>query len=277
MLKLFFVLAAVTSAPLLAQAPGVPLGIPGYTATASPWGFPIKRVNNLDTAPIFFEGQRLFVVAAPAAPADAPVPPIVQRVDTITDNLQRIVPAAVSLGNRPASHFDPKTFKVSIGSENGYPTLYATDGSRREVAPIMTLTEPDATLNSMSKNDLAVQWQGVLEAALGRALLTAEPQYFASQLRKLPFVILGGVLATRASDRPSPALAPPQRSARRCRRIGRPARNQRLYGRQKSARRAIDRFGRTAPVESGAAGDVGRDRPLGARDPAVRRTLSPTS
>ncbi|HEY6485976.1 MAG TPA: mechanosensitive ion channel family protein [Candidatus Cybelea sp.] len=196
MLKLFFVLAAVTSAPLLAQAPGVPLGIPGYTATASPWGFPIKRVNNLDTAPIFFEGQRLFVVAAPAAPADAPVPPIVQRVDTITDNLQRIVPAAVSLGNRPASHFDPKTFKVSIGSENGYPTLYATDGSRREVAPIMTLTEPDATLNSMSKNDLAVQWQGVLEAALGRALLTAEPQYFASQLRKLPFVILGGVLAS---------------------------------------------------------------------------------
>ncbi|HEY1883342.1 MAG TPA: mechanosensitive ion channel family protein [Candidatus Cybelea sp.] len=196
MLKLFFVLAAVTGAPVLAQVPGVPLGIPGYTATASPWGFPIKRVNNLDTAPIFFEGQRLFVVAAPAAPADAPVPPIVQRVDTINDNLQRIVPAAVSLGNRPASHFDPKTFKVSIGSENGYPTLYATDGSRREVAPIMTLTEPDATLNSMSKNDLAVQWQGVLEAALGRALLTAEPQYFASQLRRLPFVILGGLLAT---------------------------------------------------------------------------------
>jgi small conductance mechanosensitive channel len=195
-LKLFFVLAAVTGAPVLAQVPGVPLGIPGYTATASPWGFPIKRVNNLDTAPIFFEGQRLFVVAAPAAPADAPVPPIVQRVDTINDNLQRIVPAAVSLGNRPASHFDPKTFKVSIGSENGYPTLYATDGSRREVAPIMTLTEPDATLNSMSKNDLAVQWQGVLEAALGRALLTAEPQYFASQLRRLPFVILGGLLAT---------------------------------------------------------------------------------
>jgi small conductance mechanosensitive channel len=195
-LKLLFVLAAVTGAPLLAQAPGVPLGIPGYTATASPWGFPIKRVNNLDTAPIFFEGQRLFVVAAPAAPADAPVPPIVQRVDTINDNLQRIVPAAVSLGNRPASHFDPKTFKVSVGSENGYPTLYATDGSKREVAPIMTLTAPDATLNSTSKADLAVQWQGVLQTALGRALLTAEPEYFAAQLRKLPFVIVGGVLAT---------------------------------------------------------------------------------
>ena len=195
-LKLFFVLAAVAGAPLLAQAQGVPLAVPGYAATASPWGFSIKRVNNLDTAPISFEGQHLFVVGAPAAPADAAIPAIVQRVDTITDNLQRIVPAAVGLGNRPASHFDPKTFKVTIGSENGYPTLYATDASKREVAPIMTLTEADATLNSMSKNDLALQWRGVLQAALGRALLTAEPEYFAAQLRKLPFVLAGGVLAT---------------------------------------------------------------------------------
>ena len=79
-LKLFFVLAAVAGAPLLAQAQGVPFGIPGYSATASPWGFSIKRVNNLDTAPITFEGQHLFVVAAPAAPAEAAIPAIVQRV-----------------------------------------------------------------------------------------------------------------------------------------------------------------------------------------------------
>ena len=194
-LKLLSVLAALAGAPLLAQAQGA-LPIPGYAATASPWGFSIKRVNNLDTAPISFEGQHLFVVAAPAAPADAAIPAIVQRVNTITDNLQRIVPPAVGLGNRPASHFDPKTFKVSIGSENGYPTLYATDASKREVAPIVTLTEADATLNSMSRNDLAVQWQGVLQAALGRALMTAEPEYFAAQLRKLPFVLAGAVLVT---------------------------------------------------------------------------------
>ncbi|HEX4013996.1 MAG TPA: mechanosensitive ion channel family protein [Candidatus Cybelea sp.] len=193
MLKIALLLATL---PILAQVPGVPLSIPGVTTTASPWGFPIKRVNNLDTAPIAFEGQRLFVVAAPAAAADAAIPPIVQRVDTIADNLQRIVPATVSIGNRPASHFDAKTFKVNIGSENGYPTLYATDASKREVAPIVTLTEADATLNSMSKNDLAVQWQGVLQSALGRALLTAEPEYFAAQLRKLPFVLAGGALAT---------------------------------------------------------------------------------
>jgi small conductance mechanosensitive channel len=192
-LKIALLLATL---PILAQVPGVPLSIPGVTTTASPWGFPIKRVNNLDTAPIAFEGQRLFVVAAPAAAADAAIPPIVQRVDTIADNLQRIVPATVSIGNRPASHFDAKTFKVNIGSENGYPTLYATDASKREVAPIVTLTEADATLNSMSKNDLAVQWQGVLQSALGRALLTAEPEYFAAQLRKLPFVLAGGALAT---------------------------------------------------------------------------------
>lgn len=191
-----FALAALFAAPLLAQAPGVPISIPGYGSTASPYGFPIKRVNNLDTAPITFEGQRLVLIAAPAAPPDAAVPAIVQRVDAITDNLQRIVPAAVSFGRPPASHFDAKTFKVNVGSENGYPTLYAIDASKRQVAPIMTLTEADATLNGLSKDELALKWRVVLQTALGRALLSGEPEYYEAQLRKLPLVIAGGILLT---------------------------------------------------------------------------------
>ncbi|HET6276266.1 MAG TPA: mechanosensitive ion channel domain-containing protein [Candidatus Cybelea sp.] len=41
-----------------------------------------------------------------------------------------------------------------------------------------------------------MQWQAVLQAALGRALLSGEPEYFAAQLRKLPLVVVGGLLGT---------------------------------------------------------------------------------
>ncbi len=195
-MKLLLALSALLAAPTLAQAPGLPFTIPGSTATSSPYGVQIKRVNNVDTAPIVFEGQRLFVIGAPIAP-DVAIPPIVQRVFAITDNLRRIVPAPSMFGGvSPSTLFDAKTFKVNIGSENGYPTLYATDATRRDVAPIMTLTESDAAINGVSKTDLAVQWQSVLQNALEHALLAEEPEYLSAQLRKLPFVIGGGILLT---------------------------------------------------------------------------------
>ncbi len=163
-------------------------------SSSNPYGFPIKRVGGLDTAPIVFEGQHLFVIAAPAATDTNAIPSIVLRVDTISDNLRRIVPTpAVFRGAVPPSHFDAKTFKVEIGNENGYPTLYATDAGKREVAPIMTLTEADATLNGLSRKELAVQWQTVLQTALGKAVQAAEPEYLREQLRKLPYVLLAGV------------------------------------------------------------------------------------
>ncbi len=166
-------------------------------SNANSYGFTIKRVGSLDTAPIVFEGQRLFVIAAPAPADTAAVPAIVQRVDTISDNLRRIVPTPTVFGGAvPPPHFDAKTFKVEIGTENGYPTLYATDAAKRQVDPIMTLTEADATLSGLTKPELAIQWQAVLQSALGRAIQAAEPEYFHDQLRKLPYVLLGGAIVT---------------------------------------------------------------------------------
>jgi small-conductance mechanosensitive channel len=192
----FLTLLALLAVPAASPAQGLPFPIPGASA-GSPYGFSIKRVGSFDTAPIVFQGQRLFVVAAPAAGDTTAVPAIVQRVDTITDNLGRIVPSQAAVGwTTTASHFDPKTFKVEIGSENGYPTLYATDAGKREVAPIMTLTEADATLYGLSKESLAIQWQAVLQTALGHAILAAQPEYVREQLVKLPFVLTGGILLT---------------------------------------------------------------------------------
>jgi small-conductance mechanosensitive channel len=194
--SILLALVALLCLPEVVAAQGLSLPMPAATATNSAYGFPIKRVGSFDTAPIVFEGQRLFVIAA-AAPADASaVPAIVQRVETISDNLNRIVPVQSGFGTIVPSRFDAKTFKVEIGNENGYPTLYATDGGKREVAPIMTLTSADASMNGVSSQELAIQWQTVLQTAVGRAVQAAEPSYLRDQLRKLPYVLAGGVLLT---------------------------------------------------------------------------------
>lgn len=191
------VLAAVLWAvPLSAAAQSLPLPIPASSPSVSPYGIPIKRVGAFDTAPVVFQGQRLFVIGAPAAaPNDTGIPPIVQRIDTINDNLKRIVPVKTGAGylNVEASPFDAKTFTVEIGSEGGYPTLYATDGHKKDVAPIMTVTESDAALYGQSRQALATQWRAVLQTALGPAVLAVEPEYLRSQLLKVPWVLLGAI------------------------------------------------------------------------------------
>ena len=97
-------LFAVLLAPHAVLAQGLSLPMPP-ASNANSYGFTIKRVGSLDTAPIVFEGQRLFVIAAPAPADPAAVPAIVQRVDTISDNLRRIVPTPTVFGGAvpPAS------------------------------------------------------------------------------------------------------------------------------------------------------------------------------
>lgn len=203
-----------TLAPAAAAAQGLSLPLGAAPSTPSPYGVPVKRVNNLDTAPITFEGQRLFTIGAPLALDNGAVPPIVQRVYTISADLREIVPASALI---KGSRFDANTFKVQIGNENGHPILYATDAIKRENAPIMTITAADATVNGLSKEELAIEWEGILQNALGRAILAAQPAYMREQLRKVPFVLLGGALATllliwlRRRLRATAKAAPPER------------------------------------------------------------------
>jgi small-conductance mechanosensitive channel len=186
-----------TALPVVTCAQGFPLPIPAASGDAS-YGFPIRRVGNLDTAPITFEGRQLFTIAAPPAIAENPAPPIVNRVTTIQENMRRI--ALSNPSNNPfgigGSRFDASTFKVEVGEENGHPTLYASDGNPRETAPIMTVTEADSALHGTSSSQLAIEWRSVLQGALAPAVRASQPEYFTSQLLRLPLVLLGAALLT---------------------------------------------------------------------------------
>lgn len=187
-----FALAALLL-PQLAAAQSLSLPIPAAGTTPSPYGVTTKRVNTLDTAPVTFEGQRIFTIAAPPPADPAMVPPVVQRVYTIEANLRQIAPASLA---GKGTRFDAKTFKVEIGNENGDPTLYATDDLKREKVPIMTVTQSDAAVNAVPKDQLATQWRLALQTALSRAILASEPDYVRAQIRKLPLVFGGAILLT---------------------------------------------------------------------------------
>ena len=192
--------AVAVAAVLVAGAPRaiaqLPIPIPLASSSTAPYGTGVKQLRGLDTAPITFEGIRLFTIAAPPPTANDAIPPIVRRVDAVEENLDRIVPTPGGILQAPESRFDPDTFRVEIGKEGGYPTLYATDGHHVESAQILTVTEADATANGMSSDKLAIIWQADLQSALAPAVKAFSPAYYNAQLKKLPWVLGGAVVLT---------------------------------------------------------------------------------
>ena len=125
--------------------------LPSSLPTENPAGvahkYQIKRVGSLEVAPLYFEGLRLFDISAPANRDVNAYPPVAARIDVIKDHLDDVVPPPTGLGDLfqpPPARYDPATFSVKIGEQNGYATLSAVDRSGAPETPILTLTEHDA-------------------------------------------------------------------------------------------------------------------------------------
>ncbi|MFZ0032171.1 MAG: mechanosensitive ion channel family protein [Candidatus Cybelea sp.] len=174
----------------------VPFPIPVASESTSPYGVQIKRVREFDTAPISYAGKRLFDLAALPATANDAVPPIVLRVETVEENLRLILPPPETIFEVPASRFDAATFSVEIGKQNGYPILYATDAKGTQVAPIVTVTEADASAHGVTAEQLAEVWRNILQQTLAPAVQAAAPEHVAGELRKAPYVLLVAVALT---------------------------------------------------------------------------------
>ena len=131
----------------------------------------------------------------PATANDA-VPPIVLRVETVEENLRLILPPPERIFEVPPSRFDAATFSVEIGKQNGYPILYATDAKGTQVAPIVTVTEADASAHGVRAEQLAEVWRNILQQTLAPAVQAAAPEHVAGELRKLLYVLLVAVALT---------------------------------------------------------------------------------
>jgi small conductance mechanosensitive channel len=156
--------------------------LPANLPTENPAGFArkyqIKRVGSLEIAPLYFEGQRLFDISAPASRDPNAYPPVAARLDVIQDHLSDVVPAPTGLNDLfqpPPTRYDPSTFEVKIGQHNGYVTLSASDRSGAQDTPLLTLTDQDAKYNGVGVNVLAHQWADTLQSVLVEALRQRHP------------------------------------------------------------------------------------------------------
>lgn len=165
--------------------------LPSVDAPASlPAG--VERVGNLAVTSIVLDGKDLFEIASPAVfdratPASVPVEARARQVEA---NLKRLVPNGQT--NQPV--LDPQTLEVIIETVEAYPVLFAQDAATSEPRVLLTATDADAQYYSRSKEQVAEQWQKILQEELRRAIQLRQPEAIRQQIIQVVRLLIGVVL-----------------------------------------------------------------------------------
>jgi len=190
--------AAIPANPLLAPA----------TTTASPPQLPagVRRVGNVELAPVTFQNRALFDVAGPIIPnrqEPGDQVPVEIRAAQIEENLRNVLindpQRSGSLFGAYDTYYDPASFRVAVVKVDGFPVLMAGDRSHPNDISLLTVTDQDARYYSMTADDLANRWGRQLQDVLGKALASLQPTVVARHLELLPkiwgaLVVLGAAL-----------------------------------------------------------------------------------
>lgn len=143
-------------------------------------------------APIMVDGVTVLRITALAnPPADAT--PLASRVFLIDGAIAQIL---ANVPGRDTTVYDPATFKVSVKQEGTEYALVATDKHHTEPFPILTVTSDDARHNKLSMEELAHQWQPLLQNALYMALERRQPAEISRGTRLLTYTAIALALLT---------------------------------------------------------------------------------
>jgi hypothetical protein len=189
------VLTAIVALTLVVASPSQGLaqlpGLPSLNASPSlPAG--VQRVGNLEVTSITLDGNSLFEIANPAVfdrtnPASVPVE---ARARQIEANLQRLIPGRQT--EQPV--LNPDTLEVVVERVEGYPVLFAQDANTAEPRVLLTATDADAQYYSRSKEQVAAQWQEILQEDLRQAIELRQPEAKRQQIIQVVRAITAVVL-----------------------------------------------------------------------------------
>ncbi len=144
------------------------LTLPAVSASSSP----VRQVGIYLTAPVVLDGATLFTIAGSTA-ASAQLP-VQQRLSDIQTALGEVV-ATTGTGQAQPTEYDPRSLRIHIKRQADLASLQAVDAKHPDPLPILTVTTTDARYNDVPVDDLATQWQGILQSALTRALELRQP------------------------------------------------------------------------------------------------------
>lgn len=148
--------------PVQSQLPSLP------TATSNDPRKPPKEVNRsgeLEVAPIEspLDNKVLFEVASPTIWNRDKVPegkiPVEIRAEEINERLWRVLIRSIQA---------KKMLVVSIATLNNRPILQISDDHSSRPIRLVTVTETDADYQGKNPEELAQEWQGILQAEMGR-------------------------------------------------------------------------------------------------------------
>ncbi|MBF2046626.1 MAG: mechanosensitive ion channel [Elainella sp. C42_A2020_010] len=141
----------------------------------------VKRLGNLETAPVIFDGAPLFTLASPTV-WDRSQPgnqlPVEIRSQQVEANLNRVIEGSFVHGNKDGilTNFDPQTLQVSVISLNDVPVIIAGDGYHSQPLKLVTVTHVDAEYNGQPVAALAEQWRSLIYQSLYAALMERSPE-----------------------------------------------------------------------------------------------------
>lgn len=177
-LPLLLISLVLPSSAAMAQFP--PL-TPASNGNNIPAG--VEQQGTLETAPVRLDGKPLFRIASPAV-ANRSEPgylvPVEVRARQIEGNLQRLLPNPRSRDTT----LTPDNLNITVETVNGFPVLFAESPALPQPRAMLTVTDTDAQYYSISKEELAGQWQDELEQKLRRAVEIRQPEALGQQFRK---------------------------------------------------------------------------------------------
>ena len=155
----------------------------------------VTRSGELEIASVKspLDNQELFEIASPTIWNRDHLPegeiPVEVRAKEITDHLWRIVTRTLEAKKKP-------TMAVEIAMLNNRPILQISDQQSSRPLRLITVTEPDADYHGKTKEQLAQEWQGILQTEMVRLEQLSSTEVLRQRLGQSLQILLGLLVAS---------------------------------------------------------------------------------
>jgi moderate conductance mechanosensitive channel len=162
----------------------------------------VKQAGEVEFVTVNLNEVPLFEVVEQAqwnrSPKEGQAP--VGRAKQIEHNLKRLLETDPNLKRRqknPAvTNFDPKTFSILLSTLNGETVLSAYDRYHAQPLKLLTVTQLDAEYYGVSIQQMAQEWQRLLQTRLKQELEDRQPQALKSRaVESLKIIALAGIFS----------------------------------------------------------------------------------
>lgn len=179
---------AGSTPPALGQLPSLPTGNASFNPPSE-----VSRHGEYETAPIRspLDNKMLFEVTSPTIFNRAEVPenrlPVEVRAQEVNARLWRVLNRAINAKDTP---------QVTIAILNNRPVLQISDDQTTRPIRLVTVTEPDSDWNGKPLDELAEEWQDILQNEMVRFKQLTSKDIILQRLRQAVQLFLGLLLAS---------------------------------------------------------------------------------